>query len=95
MQQSHETQRKRQKQGPPPDPSKMRARRQLAAVSTARRYHLAVKQTKMATARRHKTEQPLIFEKSSTDSTETIIMAPQEQKNKSMYHKYQQKQRVN
>jgi len=47
-----------QKQGPPPGPSNTCARRQLAAASTAGRYRLAVKQAKMAIARRHKTEQP-------------------------------------
>jgi len=47
-----------QKQGPPPGPSKTCARRQLAAVGTARRHRLAVKQAKMATARRYTTGQP-------------------------------------
>jgi len=36
----------------------MTARRQLATVGTARRHRLAVKQAKMATARRYTTGQP-------------------------------------
>ena len=49
---------KEQKQGPPPGPSKTAARRQLAAVGTARRHRLAVKQVKMTTARQYITGQP-------------------------------------
>ena len=59
-QQSQEKQRKRQKQEPPPGPSKTAARRQLAAVSTARCHRLAIKQAKMATARRYITGHPKI-----------------------------------
>ena len=50
-----------QKQGPPPGPSKTAARRQLAAVGTAGRHRLAVKQAKMATARRYTTGQQSIM----------------------------------
>jgi len=47
-----------QKQGPPPGPSKTAARRQLKPASSVGRHRLAVRQAKIATARRYITGQP-------------------------------------